>query len=148
MRNRDFYESLHHSKYEQVGSIGDPCVYCGDFSDTLDHLPPISSVPFVENLKDLHGEFWLLPACRDCNSALSNFRITSVENRQDIVAKRIERKYAKLFRMPDWDEDELKQLKGTMRKQVTASMKLKRIHATRLAFAKRLSERTIDEISI
>ena len=30
--------------YEPKGRLGDPCIYCGVVSDTMDHVPPLAFV--------------------------------------------------------------------------------------------------------
>ena len=133
-------QHLHDSKYERLGRIGDPCVYCGDFSDTLDHVPPLSSIPSDLTLLDIDKsdkEYFLLPSCKECNCWLSNIRTDSIEERQNYVASKITKKYKKYFNRPQWSEDELEDMSPKFAKSIRAEEILANIQRERLYTAKR-----------
>ena len=86
------------------------CFYCGEYGREKEHvIPRRVSLPT-----------WTVLSCRECNSLAGGDALTSVlEKLQAIRAKRAKR-YAKLLKMPKWDEDELADITGRLRKTIEA----------------------------
>jgi hypothetical protein len=111
------------ASYEPKGLVGDPCVYCGVVSDTMDHVPPLHYVQRMCELGEDVDRRVKYPACHDCNTMLGGVLDFTVTGRRAIVKEKIRRRYAKFLRIPGWDEDELDTLSPEMRRDVIAHLK-------------------------
>lgn len=70
------------------------CVYCGETSDTVDHLLPITWTG-----KAARKYVPVVPACRECNSTLGAIYLPSVEERRIEVQRKYKRKYRRVLTM-------------------------------------------------
>ncbi len=111
--------------YSIIDDYVTPCVYCGDPATTLDHYPPISSVP-------KYGV--LLPACHECNAFARDLYFNNFVKRAEHVKTRISQKHANALRMPRWQADELDEISGHMRKDVEIWQGRRRATHVRLAW--------------
>ena len=109
--------------YETRGNRYGNCTYCGIPASTLDHVPPISWSASANEDAKKEMNFYKIPSCDECNSALSNLRLFSVMERIHHVHTWLKKKYKKALRMPYWDEDELKELSSTMIAEVRKAEK-------------------------
>lgn len=122
-------------RYHARGQIGDPCTYCGAPSDTMDHVPPLRVAEMmVEAEMDARVDFVTVPACRECNSTLAGRALLRIKERRAHVKVYLRRKYAKVLRMPLWDEDELAELSEFMAHRVRAASNLSASVKARLAW--------------
>ena len=73
--------------------LGGKCVYCGQRSETKDHIPPVSlaSEMDLENLKGLDPV--LVPACHQCNFAIGDSLTTSLSDRRELICQYLQKKY-------------------------------------------------------
>ena len=127
-------ELVFHQLYERIGNLGDPCIYCGVESSTWDHVPPLH---FVSRLgHECRDRFWLrlLPACPECNGLLGGILKTHVIERRSHVRRRLERKYARLLRIPDWDDTELNQLSQKLQFDIRSRLRAKAFIRQRINF--------------
>jgi len=108
------YDYLYSIKGDKYGS----CTYCGIPAETLDHIPPISAVYFLSERAKEDFNFYKVPSCSECNSALNNTSLLSVAERHSYIRKFLKKKYKRGLRIPYWDEDELKELHSTMREEI------------------------------
>ena|SRR5256885_15712689 len=77
---------------------GQPCTYCGAYSDTSDH---IVAKTLVHTDGRLLGMKTVVPACRDCNChILKSHPLVGVDERRAFVVAKLEE------RLKRWPEDE------------------------------------------
>ena len=81
--NMSMYDYLYSIKGDKYGS----CTYCGISAETLDHIPPISSVYFLSEKAKEDFNFYKVPSCLECNSALNNISLLSVSERHSYIRK-------------------------------------------------------------
>lgn len=82
----------YHGSYKQYGKRGDPCIYCGVASNTMDHIPPLGiAEPMM--YEGLSNRFEIVPACSECNDTLSNVRELNIVTRQAYLYNRYLIKY-------------------------------------------------------
>jgi len=96
------------------------CVYCGDFSTSLDHCPPLSRF-YDYKAFNLETEMFLkVPACTECNSLLGSKLTETFEERLEMAKDLINKKYSKLFKGKLWTELEIKdcELNGQLERYV------------------------------
>lgn len=101
------------------------CTYCKDHADTLDHVIPVSFTSTSrKNAK--YNRKNTVPACRECNSLLSNFLIHTVGGRAEYLTNKYKSRYRKLLKTPEWSEEDLKSLKANLRKTIEQSLIIKK----------------------
>lgn len=99
----------------------EPCFYCGLPADTQDHVIPQSKLGDLEALgiKTMWSQrTWDVPACLECNSALGDRLFRNINERKRWVKNWLRRRYAKYLKMPQWTEDELRELGYSLRQNV------------------------------
>ena len=123
--------------YTTRGSRGDPCTYCGQVSDTLDHIPSLRVVEMAHSCdQECEGPFIKVPACNECNGHLGPVRVTAIAERRHIVREGLRKKYRKFLNIPNWDEDELKELSPDFAREVRASVNFANHVRARLAWGR------------
>jgi hypothetical protein len=101
--------------YDRMGSLDDPCVYCGQPSTGYDHVPPLH---YAERVQDDITVFRKYPACRECNSALTGQLFLTLKARRKAVKDYIRKKYRSFLSMPAWSEEELAELDSRFAEEV------------------------------
>jgi|APFre7841882654_1041346.scaffolds.fasta_scaffold65178_3 hypothetical protein len=127
-------ETIFDHLYMETGRIGDPCVYCGQPSDSHDHVPPLH---YVMRVKQADADAIRLrkhPACRECNSILGGAIILTLQERRKHVKAHLRKKYKSYLRMPFWDEDELSQMEPRFAEQIRRSARYSEFIKARIAF--------------
>lgn len=115
------------------------CFYCNEAADGLDHVPPISWVETYskEFWKENQYPFATIPCCRDCNSALGNRRLFSVEDRLKFLESFYDAKFTKEY-IP-WSEAEIREMGPFFQKSIRARQEKARIFLDKVqAVQKRL----------
>lgn len=107
--------------YEPWGRIGEACTYCGMPSDTMDHVPALSTVSMIRATEIETGRMIKVPACRECNSLLGTTTAHSIVERRAIVREKLTARYRKYLNMPKWDEDDFEDVSPEMAKFIRAS---------------------------
>ena len=103
-------------KYTRKYVIGDryECVYCGELADTLEHCPPLILVgPELDD--EFKESLILVPACHECNTALGDRYLLTLEHRAEWLVSFYKRKYKRFNRAVAWDEDEMDELTGNLK---------------------------------
>lgn len=91
------------------------CSYCGDLAETMDHCIPWSVAKRNDNQRrNLIG--FCCPACQDCQNILGNRVFSTFQDRVLFVKGKLRNRYGKGH--PVWDEEELSELSGNLRKYV------------------------------
>lgn len=78
------------------------CVYCGDPALHVDHVPAMIYKYYVTP-----DERFCVPACRQCNLTLGRKKLFDVDDRRIWVQGYYRKKYARILRLPDTDEEDL-----------------------------------------
>ena len=107
-----------HKKCPQPGKI---CVYCGDYADTLDHVPSLA----VRRLLPLNSSvaFALVPACRNCNvGILRNDYSLTVDERKEVVREYLKKKISDTMWTQEWSEEQLETLSPEFRRRIRAAI--------------------------
>lgn len=97
--------------YQAHESLSSPnCFYCDHFGDTIDHCPPVSLVSLYP-----HHQKILVRACAKCNYTLGAKFLPTLLSRVKFLIKRYRVKYRKYLNMPSWDDEEVAELKGSLK---------------------------------
>ena len=122
MKRRDLLR-IYDPIYRETGRYGDPCTYCGQVSDTLDHIPPLVMVGAMASTgANLDAPFIKVPACHECNSILGAVNRMRIRDRRAHVKDALRKKYKKFLRIPNWDEDELEEVDPAFAREIRASV--------------------------
>lgn len=135
MTSRNVLINRYDPVYREIGARGDPCTYCGQVSDTMDHIPPIHMVEQASLAgSDQEGPFIKVPACHECNSIIGSKRLLTIKARRNHVKDKLRAKYKHFLRIPNWDEDELAEVSPEFAKEIRASVKFGNHVRARLAW--------------
>jgi len=106
----------------------DFCIYCGDCWEVYDHVPPVSA--WCVNTR------WAFkyPSCADCNSILNALPIRDIRVRRYFILKKLFKRYSKIIKMPNWETNEVKEVKGIIKSLVKCSTKKKKHLLRRIDF--------------
>jgi len=117
------------------------CYYCGQISDTIDHVVPQSTLLQLATLEDTEITYKVLrqralkvPACRECNCLLSDSLQDTLAERKAFLKKKLRKRYARLLEIPQWEEGELDELGRNLNDYIRNSIKKKRLIRFRIAW--------------
>lgn len=111
-------EGTHNSKYEVVGKIGEPCVYCMRISDTTDHVPALLYA-------GIDVQHIVVPSCAECNDTLGHLPLHNISDRRSYLKQRYKVKYASLLKTPDWIDEELREISIEMAASIRLAMAMR-----------------------
>lgn len=114
MSRRNYFR-IHHHRYEIHGEPGDPCVYCGVASFSVDHVPPLCLVDKLCSVGIDPGLLRQVRSCVECNIMLGTYPSSSIRKRRAHVHKLLRKRYSHLLRLPHWTADELEDMGDDMR---------------------------------
>lgn len=117
--------------YDNIGSLDDPCVYCGSPSMVYDHVPPLH---YVDRAKDEPESLRKYPACSECNSALSGLILLTLKERRKRIREYLRKKYKSFLSMPRWSEDELSELEPQFADEIRRASRFAEIVKLRVSF--------------
>lgn len=110
-----------------------PCHYCGLIADTIDHVVARSYLDRADR-DEIPRRVMEVPACRECNSGLTNRYHETLADRKRAAKERIRRKYAHYLRIPPWTDAELSELGPLHRARVESGLRMKAVVKDRLAW--------------
>ena len=120
-RHRKELIKMHNHKYTRhYTTEGYYCFYCGDPAEGLDHVPPISLMDIMpyEKRKQDRIPAVTVACCQDCNGALSNRRLSTVDDRLLFLESYYDAKFKKQTAM--WTEEEINGLGYSLQIMVRA----------------------------
>ena len=102
------------------------CAYCGEPADNKEHVIPRAYV----------GEHrFTVPSCWECNNLAGSRIFLTFTDKRDHVRRKLERKYKKLLKMPEWDRYELAEMDGNLRQALLDAEEARKLITVRLEFA-------------
>lgn len=112
------------------------CTYCGVYATSNDHFVPYSynssSKKRVKSVQ-LQKEN-IYPSCKQCNSIASNKHFCTVKEKREYIQGVLRKKYKKLLKLPDWSQEELKEISYSLRSGIELRMMAKRWIVNRVNF--------------
>ena len=114
------------------------CIYCGDAAWDRDHVIAHS---LTNKSERTYTAKEVVPACKDCNSALSNKTLFTVAERAKWLAQRLKRKHAKLLKS-EWVEEDFEGIGNTLRSYIAANQNKRTIVISRIDRCERVSRMT------
>ena len=95
------------------------CTYCGDPCDSRDHVDPQSN---SATGKVSFSTSYVIPACRECNTALGNRGGTTVGSRSDYLIDHYEWKYRDFIDGTKGmhDDEDINETTGTVKRMLKA----------------------------
>lgn len=109
------------------------CTYCGDISNTLDHVIPVSFFDGrMVRAGSMRGKGVRTYSCSDCNAVLSNKYFESFRKRCQYVNQAIERRYKTVLNLPVWTPEEFAELGKNIKSRLAEKMNLKAIVLERI----------------
>ena len=121
---------LHHHKYQKINVDQFKCFYCGEPANSIDHCPPISKCEYYKDIKN----HYLIPCCLNCNNLLANKTNFTPLERLACLKELLKKKYKTILQMPDWTDEELKEVKGQLKEYIQHEISKKEQLLRRLAW--------------
>lgn len=124
------------------------CTYCGSPANSLDHIIPVS-YEFVSRKAANYSRKITVPCCEECNNKLSNNWLPTIAERAEHLSEAYRKKYKKILKSPHWEQWEIENLSGFLRKNVESNMILKENIKNRIEHLDEISKEkdlTIDEV--
>ena len=118
-----------HKYYEHESMADTACFYCGAHGESKDHVPAISSPYEYEEEKRL-----LVRSCILCNSLLGNKKLLTLLSRCDYLLIKYQHRFKKLLGMPHWEEYEIEELEGKLKRSIILSLKQKKYVISKIQF--------------
>lgn len=116
---------------DHISLYGKDCYYCGQYADTVDHVPAVNMIKFYTNYYKI-----LVKACRECNFCLSDRMLPTLISRLEFLHKKYRIRYARLLKMPRWDDEELMELRGQLKRYIEEEIKNKLKIERRISYIK------------
>ena len=116
------------------------CAYCGMSADTIDHVIPKVVLRSLANSgleithKMIRNRIVKVPACRECNSLLSDKFFNTFKDKKRHTKISIRRRYKTILAMPHWDKHELDELGYNLRAYIYQCLTVKEIIHSRLLY--------------
>jgi len=107
----------------------EPCHYCGVPADSVDHFVPQTVAKRMLVVKQR-----LIPACRECNSALGARFYPTLRARTAAVKESLRRRYRKVLATPDWKDQECDVLGVTLKSSIRNRGQLRELVKARLSW--------------
>lgn len=105
------------------------CIYCGQLAYTRDHILPRSWSGDAKRK-------WVatVPACGECNTAISDAPEFSISLRREIAHERIQRRYRRVLHMREFTNLELRQMGHILRSSIERGIQQRDRTQRRLAW--------------
>lgn len=103
--------------------LGNKCAYCGVYADSRDHIIPISffSIGRPSNYASHYKVNNIVKCCNECNTLASNTVFNTFLEKKEYLLDRVGDRYYSLLNSPDWKQEEIDELAGTLKKTVENS---------------------------
>jgi hypothetical protein len=108
---------------------GDECFYCGHFGNTIDHCPALATVHLYPEFEKI-----VVKSCRGCNLTLSFRPLPTLLSRCEYLIKKYTKKYFKYLHMPEWTEEELASLCGSLKIYIATELEKVKTCQMRIEF--------------
>lgn len=117
---------IHFSLYDTI------CFYCGALGESKDHVPPLSYAEHLEEENRL-----LIKSCLLCNGLLGNRALLTLLSRCDYLFIAYQRRFKKLLSMPPWQDHEILELKGSLKRSIILGIKKKTYIENKLLYLRK-----------
>ena len=97
------------------------CVYCCQSAETKDHVPAVSTAwAFGTDYFRSQGiPLLAYPSCQECNATLGAYsRRFDLKGRAADVYEKYRKKYARVMKQREWEDDELEELDYSLRSYI------------------------------
>ena len=118
------------------------CIYCGELSQSLDHIPPLNIFKFctLVELRERGILLLIVPACKECNSLLLDKEILSLQERKKYIRLKLVERNIDLLNMPKWTLEELQHLSIEMLDYIKNQVLIKDLIFSRIIYTIKFSK--------
>jgi hypothetical protein len=125
--------------YERKFRWYDRCVYCGCAATELDHVFPVSIARKLDLgnkslMRKLKRAFLLVPCCGDCNRTAGCHPFLGVKEKRTFIQSRLQERHKKILKSRIWDDDELEEITGNLRREIIKTMRNRLILEYRITY--------------
>ena len=115
------------------------CIYCGEPGRDRHHYKE-SVANSGQKRRYKRGE--TLPACRECNLLIGSLTPTYTETCY-LLYDKVSDRYKNVLSIPNWEQEDLKELEGRLRRTTVSKIRKKKLIMERLDFLLRNAQSTI-----
>jgi len=121
---------LTRAEYEDMAKK-ELCYYCGAAANTIDHVVPKSTIRMYYDLDPdlledlLRGRKLEVRCCHECNVLLGATIQDTLADRKKLLKSKLKKRYAKLLKSPDWEEEEISAMGEHMQQHIREGIKKK-----------------------
>lgn len=118
--NLDDLKKLMHTLNPKKGI---PCVYCGALAQDKEHVIPLSWIEYLREMQFLGFNVKvpkeiLVASCHECNCIAGDIIFKTFSEKRNYIKEHLYKKYKKFLTYPEWNDGEIMELDGNLRKQV------------------------------
>ncbi len=99
------------------------CIYCGDYSECRDHFVPSSYMRVERSF----GARDTVSCCSRCNSFKSSYYFANIQDCAVYLQRKYETRYKKVLELPEWSDEEIKELRGSLKRRVIRNRYLQQL---------------------
>ncbi len=105
------------------------CVYCGVIAQSKDHIVPTAATGIE------HRKYVLtVPACLQCNGAINDVPVYSIDGRRRVAQAYIAKKYKSALSRPEYTREEIQEFEGRLRQAIMGDQEEKAYLRARLTW--------------
>ena len=93
------------------------CVYCGDFNQCRDHVIPVR---YMSVLRSYNSDD-TVDCCHLCNRLALDYPAKCIEEKAYYLINQYQKKFSKILKMPEWENNEIDELSGNLQFKVKAT---------------------------
>jgi len=114
------------------------CYYCGILTSGIDHVIPKAILQYFDNTDIsklqpiIKNRILTIPCCTECNHLLGANYQRTLKERKLFLKQKLRKRYKKILNLPNWNENEIKELKSHLQQFVRKGIEEKRIIKERL----------------
>ena len=117
--------------YKSVpGLIQTICVYCGDVSDTLDHVYPLAAMPATQLLPK--SALLTVPCCSECNTLANATVCYSPVEKMFLIRGMLRRRHRAVLKIPHWTAEQIAEMGHKMQTFIRKGLREQKYVRSRL----------------
>lgn len=119
------------------GLVTVPCFYCGVPANSEDHVLPLvalDSLLCAETVPVASDLMTIVPSCLECNSLAGDKVFNSRAEKKRYIQRRLQNRYADVLRRPTWEDEEIAEMEGDLRRTIELSEQERRLVQNRIDY--------------
>lgn len=119
------------------GLVTVPCYYCGVPATSEDHVLPLVALDSLlceGTLPVASDLLTIVPSCIECNSLAGDKVFNSRREKKRYIQRRLANRYADVLNQVAWDDEEIEEMEGDMRRTLELLEHERRLVQSRIEY--------------